>query len=199
MKAFVRSLCCLFILTLFFTPHVFSQDGNKSSFLFDGFEDGNFWKTAADSSLNWTAANMALECRVNSEWSTQGKKSITLSFGPMTKTLQSTFVCTEPFEPDWGKYTQILIDFYNPTEEKISVNIAWMDRENWEWTVCKSAQLEPGENRDVAFSLLEDLRNGKNAGKGPLEAGNEIYCVLIQIVGKNKGGSLLLDNFRLVR
>ena len=177
----------------------FAQAKDKSTFLLDGFEDGNFWKTAAESSLEWTSSNMATECSISTEWSTQGKKCAGLSFGPMNKVHQSSYVCTELFEPDWGKYREILIDFYNPTDQKITVNIAFQNKENWKWTVCKSATLEPGENRNVSFSLVENIRDSKNSKCEPIQAGNELYCALIQVIGNNKGGTLYVDNFRLVK
>ena len=193
-----KSLVCL-LAFLLLSSFSFSQGTNKSTFLLDGFEDGNFWTTAADSSLNWTASNMALECSINSDWCIQGKKCAEFSFGPMNKVHQASFACTELFEPDWGKYREIVIDFNNTGAQAISVNIAFLDRENWNWTVCKSALLEPGENRDVRFSLVENIRNRKNEKAEAIQSGNELYCALIQIIGNNKGGTLLVDNIRLVK
>ncbi|MBO4319263.1 MAG: hypothetical protein J5857_02215 [Treponema sp.] len=193
-----KGLFC-FLFLIFISSLSFAQGKDKSTFLFDGFEDGLFWKTAADSSLDWNSANMALDCSISSEWCTQGKKCAEFSFGPMNKIHQASFVCTELFEPDWGKYSEILIDFYNPTEQNISVNIAFMDKETWNWTVCKSALLEPGEHKDVSFSLTENLRDKKNVQKDPVQKGNELYCAVIQVIGNNKGGTLYIDNFRLVK
>ncbi|MBR6153966.1 MAG: hypothetical protein IKQ43_05980 [Treponema sp.] len=189
--------CTVFLL--FISALSFAQVKDKSTFLLDGFEDGNFWKTVNESDLEWTSSNMATECSISTEWSTQGKKCASLSFGPMNKVHQSSFACTELFEPDWGKYKEIVIDFYNKTDQKISVNIAFQNKENWKWTVCKSATLEVGENKDVRFSLTENIRDGKNSKCEPIQAGNELYCALIQVIGNNKGGTLLVDNIRLIK
>ena len=198
MSPALRFVFCAICLS-FLSSFSFGQGISSSTFLLDGFEDGNFWKTAADSKLEWTSANMALECSLSTEWSSEGKTSACLTFAPMNKVHQSTYVCTELFEPDWGKYREILVDFNNTTDQKISVNIAFQNRETWEWTVCKSATLEKGENRDIRFSLSENLRDDKNRKSEPLEAGNELYCALIQVIGNNKGGTLYVDNIRLVK
>ncbi|MBP5752821.1 MAG: hypothetical protein J6W60_08195 [Treponema sp.] len=198
MRPCLRIVFCsaLFLLT---SALSFAQVKDKSTFLLDGFEDGNFWKTVADSSLEWSSSNMAEECSLSTEWSSEGKTSACLSFGIMNKVHQSSYACTELFEPDWGKYREILIDFYNPTDQKITVNIAFQTKENWKWTVCKSVVLEKGENRDVRFSLIENIRDNKNTQCEPIQAGNELYCALIQVIGNNKGGTLYVDNFRLVK
>ena len=189
--------CSIFLF--FLTAFSFSQTAGNSVFLLDGFEDGLYWETVNESSLDWSSPNMAEECFLSTEWSSEGKTSACLSFGLMKKVHQSSYACTKLFEPDWGKYREILIDFYNPTDQRITVNIAFQSKEDWKWTVCKSAILEQGENKDVRFSLTENIRDNKNTQCEPIQAGNELYCALIQVIGNNKGGTLYADNFRLVK
>jgi len=181
-------------------PCINNPEPKGKAFLLESFEEGNFWQAVKDSWDKWETHNLSLKAEISKDWATKGKASGLWKFDAMPKesSMQSSFTCESLLKNDWTPYNEIVIDFNNISEDPLQVNVAVQDSLEWKWTATQPLLLGKGENKNVRFSLVEGLESDGL----PVEAlshADKIQCLMIQVLGENMGGQIMVDNIRLIK
>lgn len=181
-------------------PCINNPDPEGEIVLLDSFEEGNFWQAVGDTWDQWGSHNLSLETDLSEEWASDGATSGIWEFDVMSKdtSMQATFPCYALLETDWTPYKAIVVDFNNISEQPLQVNVAVQDGIEWKWTTTETFTLGKGENKNVIFSLTEGIESDGNPVT-EIVHGEQLSCGMIQVVGENTGGKIMVDNIRLIK
>ncbi len=155
--------------------------------LMDNFEDGNFWYAVADSWDQWGSHNLSLTAELSKSWGTDGGTSLECVYDIATAdtSKQSSFCCDQPLETDWTGAKFIVFDINNVEKQDVQLNVALQTTDAWTWSQSADLIFPPGEHLAVfavdAFAGLEAVKR-----------------MIINVTGENPGGTLLIDNYRVI-
>ena len=157
--------------------------------LLDGFEEGNYWQAVGDSWDQWGAHNLSLEAETQEDWATEGSTGGSWVFDEATSdsSKQACFFCDALAEVDWTAYKYIYIDVKNINSEPIEMGLA-VQAGSWTWYQTEAQKLGIGENKNIKFDL------------GCITSADDKALInrgIFQVLGENKGGTILVDNIRL--
>ncbi len=168
------------------------QIGDKT--VFESFEeDKTQWNIAG-----WQTQAVAV--KFNTEWATEGQKSLELIFNDVTESNKAAYCIEGDF--NWERINRFYIDVFNPFKKNIKINLALSTGGGWIWYESPDKVLVPGENKDIEFDL--------NAKNFKCEATNWNYSsyvkhkekvkrISIQVLapqGETLSGSIYIDNLR---
>ena len=155
--------------------------------LMDNFEEGNFWYAVADSWDQWGSHNLSLTAELSSSWGTDGGTSLECVYdiaGPATS-MQASFCCDQPLETDWTGAKFVVMDINNVEKHDVQLNVAVQATDGWTWTQSADLVFPPGEHLGVfaidSFAGLEAVKR-----------------MIINVTGENPGGTVLIDNYRVI-
>lgn len=153
----------------------------------DDFEEGNFWYAVADSWDEWGSHNLSLSAELTDNWGTEGPTSIEFMYdlaGPESS-MQSSFCCDQPLETDWTGAKFAVFNINNLESFDVQLNVALQNTDGWVWSQSADILFPPGEHLAVfaidSFVGLEDVKR-----------------MIINVTGENPGGTLLVDNYRVI-
>ena len=158
--------------------------------LLDSFEEGNYWQAVGDTWDQWGAHNLSLEAETTENYATDGTTGAAWTFDEATAdtSKQATFFCDALVEVDWSAYKYAYIDVKNTNTEPIELQLAVQATDGWTWYQTESQKMGIGENKNVKFDLSFITKP---------EDATLIKRGMFNVVGENKGGTILGDNIRL--
>lgn len=165
--------------------------------LLDSFEEGNYWQAVGDTWDQWGAHNLSLEAETTDAWATEGTNSASWTFdvaGPDTSK-QACFFCDALIDVDWTGAKYLVADVNNINKEPISLSVAVQATDGWTWSQTAPITVGVGVNKNVMFDLVTGVGSKGTGIDGP----EMIKRGIIQVVGENAGGTIYVDNIRLVR
>lgn len=160
--------------------------------LLDDFEEGTqYWNHVGDAWDQWGSHNLSIDSGITDEWGTEGEHSGEWEFdvaGPDTSK-QATFTCYSLVETDWTGVKYLVADINNISGQDLTINSAVQNGVDWNWSQTPDVLVPAGVNINVIFDYTVN---------GITEA-QQIACGMIQVMGENEGGTILVDNIRLVK
>ncbi len=153
----------------------------------DNFEEGNFWYAVADSWDQWGSHNLSLTSELSSSWGTDGGTSLECVYdiAGADSSKQASFCCDQPLETDWTGAKYVAMDINNLEKFDVQLNVAVQATDGWTWTQSADLLFPPGEHLAVfaidSFAGLEAVKR-----------------MIINVTGENPGGTVLIDNYRVL-
>jgi hypothetical protein len=169
--------------------------------LLDGFEEGNYWQAVGDSWDQWGSHNLSLAAETTDKWASEGTTAGEWQFDVHAAgtSQQSCFFCDALADVDWTGAKYLVCDINNINSEPIQMNVAVQASDAWSWSQTAILTLGVGVNKNVMFDLCNGILDGSNNAIPAIVGIDQIKRGIIQVVGENKGGTIYIDNIRLVR
>lgn len=182
-------------------PVINNPDPTGEIVLLDGFEEGMFWQAVGDSWDQWGSHNLSLDIDTTTDWATEGETAGVFEFdiaGPDTS-CQATFPCYSLEDTDITIYKEVVMDINNVSDTPLQVNFAIQDNQEWQWSKTETFTIGKGVNKNVTFSLVNNITDGSDKPIDALIHGDSVACIMFQVVGENEGGQVYIDNVRYVK
>ena len=165
--------------------------------LLDSFEEGNYWQAVGDTWDQWGAHNLSLTADTTDKWASEGTTSGEWTFdvaGP-DSSKQACFFCDALVDVDWTGAKYIYCDINNESNQVIQIGVAVQASDAWAWSQTDTVEIAPGVNKNVMIDLVTNV----GSTKAGIDGAEMIKRGIFQVMGENKGGTILIDNIRLVR
>lgn len=170
--------------------------------LLDSFEEGNYWLAVGDTWDQWGSHNLSLVADTTDKWATDGTTAGEWQFDTHATgtSQQSCFFCDNLVDNDWTGAKAVVCDINNINAEPIKINLAVQAGDGWAWSqTAQDVVLGVGVNKNVTFDLVNGVLDSSNNPIAGIVNPELIHRGIIEVIGENKGGTIYIDNIRLVR
>lgn len=137
------------------------------------------------------------------DWASSNERSLSLSFAPLKEGFTAGF--SYPIDRttgNWQGAELIAADFYNPTDRPFSLSIEVQSGDSHSITKTQDITIGCGDNLNVYFDLVHDLCDENGNSQPGIPEDDDVRQMTIrirEIAEKKKGGTILVDNIRLVK
>ena len=189
MKKLLTFLSVLMLLT---AGAIAQSDGKipeGASFIFDGFEKGNYWIWAGFDWDQYGSVKNSTGANISRDWASEGKHSLEMTMDVMDRDSSKSGIWFYDGTNDLSGAKYLVMDFYNPEDYTYSINVVIQATNNWNWCSLDHYDLPKGQHTFV-FDLspyadkLNDVRRisiNNNSG-GILLKESHIYVDNIRLI-----------------
>lgn len=173
---------------------VFAQSETKvpdgPSFLFDGFEKGNYWIWAGFDWDQYGSVKNSTGANISKDWASEGSHSLEMTMDVMDKDSTKSGIWFYDGTNDLSGAKYLTMDFYNPEDYTYNINVVIQATDSWNWWSLDHYDLPKGEHTFV-FDLsahperLNDVRR--------ISIYNNSGAILM------KESHIYVDNIRLIK
>ncbi len=173
---------------------VFAQSETKipdgASFLFDGFEKGNYWIWAGFDWDQYGSVKNSTGASISKDWASEGSHSLEMTMDVMDKDSTKSGIWFYDGTNDLSGAKYLTMDFYNPEDYTYNINVVIQATDSWNWWSLEHYDLPKGEHTFV-FDLsahperLNDVRR--------ISIYNNSGAILM------KESHIYVDNIRLIK
>ena len=155
------------ITILFISIAAFAQEDPRisegASFIFDGFEKGNYWIWAGFDWDQYGTSKISTGANISKDWASEGSHSLEMTMDVMDAKSTKSAIWFYDGTNDLSGAKYMVMDFYNPEKYTYKINVVIQATENWNWCSLEHYDLPRGEHTFV-FDLtryadkLHDVR-----------------------------------------
>ena len=163
----MKKIYTLISIILLACAGLFAQSGveipDGPSFLFDGFENGNYWIWAGFDWDQYGSVKCSTGADISKDWASEGSHSLKMSMDVMDKDSTKSAIWFYDGTNDLSGAKYITMDFYNPEDYVYNINVVIQATDAWNWWSLEHYDLPKGKNTFV-FDLsahperLNDVR-----------------------------------------
>ena len=190
----MKKIITLFAVLMISLTSLFAQvDGeipDGASFIFDGFEKGNYWIWAGFDWDQWGDVKISTGADISKDWASEGSHSLKMSMDVMDRNSTKSAVWFYDGTNDISGTHYITMDFYNPENYTYYICLVIQATDGWNWCQMETYPLKKGEHTMV-FDLspyvdkLNDVRR--------ISIYNNSSDILM------KESHIYVDNIRLIK
>ncbi len=190
MKKILTFFAILMVTALTAFAQVDGEIPSGASFIFDGFENGNYWIWAGFDWDQYGSVKNSTGANISKEWASEGSHSLEMTMDVMDKNSTKSGVWFYDGTNDLSGSKYLVLDFYNPENYTYNINLVIQATNSWNWWSLEHYDLPHGEHTFV-FDLskyperLNDVRR--------ISIYNNSTKVLL------KESHFYIDNIRLIK
>lgn len=134
-----------------------------ASFLFDGFEKGNYWIWAGFDWDQYGSIKCSTGANISKAWASEGSHSLEMTMDVMDKDSTKSAIWFYDGTNDLTGAKYMTMDFYNPENYTYTITVVLQATDSWNWCSLETYDLPKGEHTFV-FDLspyvdkLNDVR-----------------------------------------
>ena len=161
-----------------------------ASFLFDGFEKGNYWIWAGFDWDQYGSVKNSTGANISKDWASEGSHSLEMTMDVMDAKSTKSGIWFYDGTNDLSGAKYIVMDFYNPENYVYNINVVIQATDSWNWWSLEKYDLPKGVHTFV-FDLskyperLSDVRR--------ISIYNNSSAILM------KESHIYVDNIRLIK
>lgn len=160
----MKKIITLFSILITLTALSFSQSDPEipkgASFLFDGFEKGNYWIWAGFDWDQYGSVKVSTGAEISRDWASEGKHSLKMSMDVMDKNSTKSAIWFYDGTNDLSGAKYIVMDFYNPQNYTYKINVVLQATDSWKWCSLDYYELPKGKHTFVFdVSKYNDVLN----------------------------------------
>lgn len=163
----MKKLITIFAILMLSITAVFAQvDGDipeGATFLFDGFEKGNYWIWAGFDWDQYGSTKISTGANISKDWASEGSHSLEMTMDVMDRNSTKSAIWFYDGTNDLSGSKYMVMDFYNPENYTYIVNVVLQTTDQWNWCSLETYNLPKGQHTMV-FDLskyadkLHDVR-----------------------------------------
>ena len=161
-----------------------------ASFLFDGFEKGNYWIWAGFDWDQYGTVKISTGANISTDWATEGTHSLEMTMEVMDRKSSKSAVWFYDGTNDLSGAKYITLDFYNPEDYTYNIGVVIQATDSWNWCSLGTYPLPKGMHTFVLdLSKYADKLNDVRR----ISITNDSNAVLM------KESHFYVDNIRLIK
>ena len=189
MKKIITFLSIFIISCMAVFAQTDPQIPEGASFLFDGFEKGNYWIWAGFDWDQYGSVKNSTGANISKDWASEGSHSLEMTMDVMTWESSKSGIWFYDGTNDLSGAKYMTMDFYNPEDYTYTITVVLQATDSWNWCSMETYPLKPGVHTMV-FNLqkytdkLHDVRRisiYNNSGE-PLLHESHIYVDNIRLI-----------------
>ena len=190
----MKKIISVFSILIAFSFFSFAQSDVEipkgASFLFDGFEKGNYWIWAGFDWDQYGSVKNSTGANISKDWASEGSHSLEMTMDVMDKDSTKSGIWFYDGTNDISGARYLTMDFYNPEDYVYNINVVIQATDNWNWWSLEHYDLPKGQHTFV-FDLsahperLNDVRR--------ISIYNNSSAVLL------KESHIYVDNIRIIK
>lgn len=163
----MKKIISILSILLTFTALSFAQvDGDipeGASFIFDGFEKGNYWIWAGFDWDQYGSIKNSTGANISKDWASEGSHSLEMTMDVMDRDSTKSGIWFYDGTNDLSGSKYLTMDFYNPEDYTYYITVVIQATNSWNWCSLETYPLTPGVHTMV-FNLqkyadkLNDVR-----------------------------------------
>ncbi len=154
----MKKIITVLSILMTFTALCFAQSDVKipdgPSFLFDGFEKGNYWIWAGFDWDQYGTVKISTGANISKDWASEGSHSLEMTMAVMDAKSTKSAIWFYDGTNDLSGSRYLAMDFYNPENYTYQIAVVIQATDSWKWCSLGSYQLPPGVHTMV-FSLSD--------------------------------------------
>lgn len=134
-----------------------------ASFLFDGFEKGNYWIWAGFDWDQYGSVKNSTGANISKDWASEGSHSLEMTMDVMDRDSTKSGIWFYDGTNDLSGAKYLTMDFYNPEDYVYNINVVIQATDSWNWCSMEHYDLPKGVHT-LVFNLqpyadkLHDVR-----------------------------------------
>ncbi len=163
MKKILTFFAILMVTALTAFAQVDGEIPSGASFIFDGFENGNYWIWAGFDWDQYGSVKNSTGANISKEWASEGSHSLEMTMDVMDKNSTKSGVWFYDGTNDLSGSKYLVLDFYNPENYTYNITLVIQATDSWNWCSLGAYDLKPGEHTMVFdlsayYDKLNDVR-----------------------------------------
>lgn len=163
----MKKIFIIISILMSFSVCCFAQIDGKipegASFLFDGFEKGNYWIWAGFDWDQYGSVKISTGADISKDWASEGAHSLKMSMGIMDKDSTKSAIWFYDGTNDLSGAKYMTMDFYNPENYVYTISLVIQATDSWKWCSLETYDLPRGKHTmvfDVSkyADFLHDVR-----------------------------------------
>ncbi len=144
----MKKIISILSILLTFTALSFAQvDGDipeGASFIFDGFEKGNYWIWAGFDWDQYGSIKNSTGANISKDWASEGSHSLEMTMDVMDRDSTKSGIWFYDGTNDLSGSKYLTMDFYNPEDYTYYITVVIQATNSWNWCSLETYPLTPG-------------------------------------------------------